>query len=83
MPRQNRVTPYGEIIRSRARGGFMGNRGILHNSQEVIVRPYAGKAWIICRLEFRGQRLPLMAAGHYTQLFFLDEATALAAGHRP
>jgi len=83
MPRQNRVTPYGTIIATAARGTFMGNRGILHDDQQQIVRSYASKAWIICRLAFKGRKRTLMSPGKYTELFFLDEATALAAGHRP
>lgn len=83
MPKQNRVTPYGEIIATSTRGTLMGNRGILHDDQQRIMRPYQHKAWIICRLEFKGRRRAVMSPGKYTELFFLDEATALAAGHRP
>ncbi len=83
MPKQNRVTPEGQIIATAVRGTFMGNRGILHNAQQKIVKPYAHKAWIICQLSFKGRRRKLMQPGNYTELFFLDEATALAAGHRP
>lgn len=83
MPKQNRVTPEGQIIATSARGIFMGNRGILHNVQQEIVKPFAHKAWIICRLNFKGRRREVMQPGNYTELFFLDEATALAAGHRP
>ncbi|MCA9917646.1 MAG: hypothetical protein KC445_06810 [Anaerolineales bacterium] len=83
MPRQNRVTPTGQIIATEARGLFMGNRGILHNAQGEITQPYATKLWIICQLSFKGRRRQLMQPGRYTELFFLDEATALAAGHRP
>lgn len=83
MTQPNRVTPFGDIAALPLRGLFMGNRGILHNEQGQIVRPYRGKAWIICALECKGRRLPLMQPGHYTQLFFFDEAVALAAGHRP
>jgi hypothetical protein len=83
MPRQNRVTPDGLIVAVAERGMFMGNRGILHDTAGQIVRPYNGKRWIICRLEFKGRKRALMQVGHYTELFFLDEATALAAGHRP
>ena len=61
----------------------MGNRGILHNELQEIVRPYAHKAWIICQLNFKGRKRAIMSPGRYTELFFLDEATALAAGHRP
>src|SRR5690606_13288265 len=83
MPKQNRVTPDGQIIATPARGTFMGNRGILHNDQQEIVKPFAHKAWIICQLRFKGRRRALIQAGNYTELFFLDEVTALAAGHRP
>ena len=83
MPRQNRVTPEGKIIATPARGTFMGNRGILHNDQQEIVQPYALKVWLICQLSFKGRQRQLMQPGNYTELFFLDEATALAAGHRP
>jgi hypothetical protein len=83
MPRQNRVTPLGEIVATPARGTLMGNRGRLHDAHGVIRRPYLGQRWIICRLSFKGRRRPIMAPGQYTELFFLDEATALAAGHRP
>jgi hypothetical protein len=82
-PRQNRVTPFGEIVASPERGTIMGNRGILHDALGRIRRPWATRAWICCVLEFRGRRDPVMAPGHYTRLFFLDEPTALAAGHRP
>ncbi len=83
MPRQNRVSPTGQIVATLARGTFMGNRGILHNVHQEIVKPFAQKAWIICQLSFKGRRRELMQPGKYTELFFLDEATALAAGHRP
>jgi len=61
----------------------MGNRGCLVDGSKLIVRRYQGRRWIACALEFKGRRLPLMEPGHNTQLFFLDEATALASGHRP
>jgi hypothetical protein len=61
----------------------MGNRGILHNAQRSIVRDSQVKRWIACRLEFRGRHRTVMTPGSWTELFFLDEATALAAGHRP
>jgi hypothetical protein len=83
MTRQNRVTPYGEVIRTSARGAFTGNRGCLHDDQGNIRRFYRGTRWIICVLVFKGRRRKLMQPGQYTELFFLDEATALAAGHRP
>lgn len=83
MPRQNRVQPDGQIIITSARGTLMGNRGCLHNDQGTIVRQYQRKAWITCLLKFKGRKRPLMSPSQYTELFFLDEATALAAGHRP
>jgi hypothetical protein len=84
VPRQNRVTPLGELIVDPARGLVYGNRGCLHDSEGQIRRSYNGKRWIACRLRFRGwHRHPLMAPGRFTELFFLDEATAFAAGHRP
>lgn len=84
MPLQNRVTPRGEIVRLAARGTFMGNRGgVLHGENREIVRPYAGRRWIACILEFKGRRRIVMSPNRYTELFFLDEAVALAAGHRP
>ena len=83
MPRQNRITPFGTLIRTPARGTLMGNRGCLHDDQGRIWRRFQGRRWIICLLEFRGRRRSLMTPGSYTELFFLDEATALAAGHRP
>ncbi len=84
MPRQNRVTPLGELIPAPARGLVYGNRGCLHDAHGRIRRHFATKRWIACRLEFRGwQRGPMMQPGRFTELFFLDEATAFAAGHRP
>jgi hypothetical protein len=83
MPLQNRVTPFGEIVAVAERGTMMGNRGILHDAAGRLRRRWAGRLWICCVLEFRGRREPVMAPGHYTRLFFLDEPTALAAGHRP
>jgi len=83
MPRQNRVTPFSEIVATEARGTLMGNRGCLHNDRGEIRRQYQLKRWIICLLDFKNRHRPIMTPGHYTELFFLDEATALAAGHRP
>jgi hypothetical protein len=84
MPLQNRVSPEGEIFADPARGTFMGNRGgAIHNDHRRIVRQYASRRWIACVLEFRGRRRTVMSPGRYTELFFLDEAVALAAGHRP
>jgi hypothetical protein len=84
LPLQNRVTPLGELVADPARGLVYGNRGCLHDDRQRIRRRYAGKRWIACRLSFRGwRRHPLMQPGRFTELFFLDEATAFAAGHRP
>src|SRR5919197_5703 len=84
MPLQNRVTPLGELIADPARGLVYGNRGCLHDGDGRIRRRWATKRWIACRLEFRGwRRHPLLQPGRFTELFFLDEATAFAAGHRP
>jgi hypothetical protein len=84
MPLQNRVTPLSELIAHPARGLVYGNRGCLHDEAGTIRRRYAGKRWIACRLEFRGwKRERLLQPGRFTELFFLDEATAFAAGHRP
>jgi hypothetical protein len=83
MPLQNRVAPTGELLALPGRGAMMGNRGILHDAQGRIVRTSAVKRWIACRTSFKNRKLPVMAPDRYTKLFFLDEATALAAGHRP
>lgn len=84
MPLQNRVQPTGEIIAHPARGAFMGNRGILHDAAGLHPkRRWAHQNWVCCRLSFKGRRRNLMAPRRYTELFFLDEAVAFAAGHRP
>ena len=84
MPLQNRVTPVGELVAVADRGLVYGNRGCLHDERGRIRRRYAGRRWIACRLRFRGwHRSPLLQPGKFTELFFLDEATAFAAGHRP
>jgi hypothetical protein len=83
MPRQNRVTPFGTLIATAERGTFMGNRGRLHAPDGRILRPWQVKRWLLCVLEFRGRRRTVMHPDRYTELFFLDEATGLAAGHRP
>jgi hypothetical protein len=80
---QNRVTPYGEIVAAPGRGLMMGNRGILHDEARHIVKPFQVKRWIACVLEFRGRHREVMTPHRYTELFFLDEATAFGAGHRP
>ncbi|HEX6724724.1 MAG TPA: hypothetical protein VF073_05720 [Gaiella sp.] len=84
MPLQNRVTPLGELVADPARGLVYGNRGCLHDAEGRIRRVYQVRRWIACRLQFRGRRRsPLVRPGRFTELFFLDEATAFAAGHRP
>jgi hypothetical protein len=83
MPKQNRVTPFGRIIATPEYGTFLGNRGVLHDAEGRIRREWQLKRWIVCLLKFRGRRRTVMTPGRYTELFFLDEATALAAGHRP
>ena len=83
MPRQNRVTPSGEIVSVADRGTVMGNRGRLHDPTGRVRRPWQVKRWLLCRLEFNGRRRVVMAPDRYTEFFFLDEATGLAAGHRP
>jgi hypothetical protein len=80
---QNRVDPFGNLIKTTARGSWMGNRGLLHNDKQEVLRPFKLKAWLICKLEFKGRSRQVMMPRLYTELFFLDEATAFAAGHRP
>jgi hypothetical protein len=85
MPLQNRVMPTGEIVACPERGLLMGNRGgQFHRPDRTLgSRRWASRAWITCLLEWKGRRETVFADHHYTQLFFLDEATAFAAGHRP
>lgn len=85
MPLQNRVTPLGEMIATSARGTMMGNRGgMLHRPDKTLgVKRWVSKQWICCRLRFKGRWREVMGTDGYTELFFLDEATAFAAGHRP
>ena len=86
MPLQNRVTPFGAVERNTARGLMMGNRGgRMHDAQSrtLTKRRWASRRWIVCVTQFRGRRRKVMSPGSYTELFFLDEVTALAAGHRP
>lgn len=80
---QNRVDPFGNLIKTQARGSWMGNRGILHNDKHEITQTFRLKAWITCKLEFNGRKRKVMTPHRYTELFFLDEATSFAAGHRP
>src|SRR5204863_9969204 len=75
--------PFAEVIETPARGLLYGNRGVLHDDDGRIVRNWQVKRWIACVLEFKGRRRPLLRPGRFTELFFLDEATAFAAGHRP
>ncbi len=84
MPLQNRVTPSGDIIVTPHRGMFTGNRGIIHDpATRTLTRRWASRAWLACVCEFKGRRREVMGRRSWTELFFLDEATAFAAGHRP
>ena len=85
MPLQNRVTPFGEIVAIGQRGMFTGNRGIIHDprTRTLLSRRWTTTAWIACVLDYKGTRREVMSRRSWTELFFLDEATALAAGHRP
>lgn len=84
MPLRNRVTPFSTIESVPQRGLFMGNRGCLHDeNRELITDGWRTRTWLICSLSFQGRRRQLMSPHSYTELFFLDEAVALAAGHRP
>jgi len=85
MPLQNRVTPSGDIIATPHRGLFTGNRGIIHDpaTKTLLRKRWASPAWLTCVCEFRGRRRKVMGGRSWTELFFLDEATAFAAGHRP
>jgi hypothetical protein len=83
MPRQNRVTPYGELESVADRGMFWGSRGHLLDAAGNLARHSRGRLWLICVLEFKGRRRVQWQPGDLTELYFLDEATGLAAGHRP
>ncbi|WP_313664562.1 hypothetical protein [Shinella sp.] len=85
MSLQNRVTPFGEIVAIAQRGLFTGNRGIIHDpaTRTLLKRRWTSKAWIICDCDFKNVRRDVMSTRSWTELFFLDEAIALAAGHRP
>ena len=84
MPLQNRVMPSGEIVADPSRGLFMGNRGCLHGRGRTLsVSRWRSKLWICCLLDYKGVQRGPMPPGRWTALFFLDEATALSAGHRP
>jgi len=80
---QNRVNPLGKLIRTKARGSWTGTRGLIHNDKKEVVRLFKHKTWITCKLEFKGRKRIMMTPNLYTELFFLDEATAFSAGHRP
>ena len=80
---QNRVTSRGNLEAVSARGAWLGNRGILHNERQQIVAPWRHKAWVTCKLEFKGRKRVVFGHRTYSELFFLDEATAFSAGHRP
>ena len=85
MTLQNRVDPWGALVAVADRGTLMGNRGILHDAEQRIVRPWAHKAWVTCQLSFGEMKRPppFSTTNNYSELFFLDEVTAFAAGHRP
>lgn len=83
MPLQNRVNPFGGLDAVAARGAWLGNRGIIHNERKEIVVQWRSKAWITCRLHYPGVHRTVFSPHTWSELFFLDEATAFAAGHRP
>lgn len=83
MPLQNRVDPWGRLNAVPERGAWMGNRGILHGEDRRVLAPWRHQAWVTCRLEFKGRHREVFSPHRYSELFFLDEATAFAAGHRP
>ena len=84
MPLQNRVTPSGELVATPHRGLFTGNRGIIHDpATRTLTKRWSSPAWLVCVLEFQGRHREVMSQRSWTELFFLDEASALAAGHRP
>ncbi len=83
MPRRNRVDPWGDLHAVSARGLLTGNRGCVVDDHERVVRHHGSSLWIACLTRFRGWRFPLARPRRWTPLFFLDDAVALAAGHRP
>src|ERR1700722_11047961 len=85
MPLQNRVTPFGDIVAIPQRGTLIGNRGIIHDpvTRTLLGRRWATKAWLGCGLHYKERRREVVSRRSWTELFFLDEAVALAAGHRP
>jgi hypothetical protein len=82
-PLQNRVDPYGALNATDARGAWMGNRGVLHDASKRVVVAWRLRRWITCVLSFKDRRREVFAPKRYSELFFLDETTSLAAGHRP
>ncbi len=83
MPLQNRINPFSKIIATAERGAYTGNRGVIHNAQKEIIKNHAVKYWITCMLQYKSMHREVMTPNRWTELFFLDEATAFAAGHRP
>ena len=83
MSLQNRVDPWGMLKAVSSRGAWLGNRGILHNEDKEIIAPWKHKSWVTCQLQFNNRKREIFSPGKYSELFFLDEATALSAGHRP
>lgn len=84
-PLQNRVTPFGDVVAMSQRGLYIGNRGIIHDpaTKTLLGRRWTTKAWLVCLLDYKGRHREVMVGRSWTELFFLDEAVALAAGHRP
>lgn len=82
MTLQNRVDPWGKLNAVSCRGAWLGNRGILHNERKEIIYQWRHKSWVTCRLEYQGRKRKIFSQGNYSELFFLDEATAFSAGHR-
>ncbi|OGB04988.1 MAG: hypothetical protein A3E79_03205 [Burkholderiales bacterium RIFCSPHIGHO2_12_FULL_61_11] len=83
MTLQNRVDPWGRLLAVNARGSLLGNRGMLHNEERQIVRDWQRMPWVTCALEFQGRKREIFGRTTYSELFFLDDATAFSAGHRP
>jgi hypothetical protein len=83
MALQNRVDPYGALRSTGERGAWIGNRGVLHDASKRVVAQWRLRRWITCVLSWKGRRREVFAPNRWSELFFLDEATALAAGHRP
>jgi hypothetical protein len=83
MSLQNRVNPFSNIVATHERGAWTGNRGVIHNDRKEIVHNHAVKYWITCVLTYKDVKRVVMTPKRWTELFFLDEATAFAAGHRP